>query len=131
MPISAEPAGVPEARATHSWSKLKLWPAALAAAVMVLLGGVAFQSLHGASHTTPRASHDAAPAAFVGSEACADCHHTEAELWRGSQHKLAMQHATEQTVLGDFNDARFDYYGVPAPLLFQGGRVFVGTRRPT
>src|SRR5262245_56491003 len=25
-------------------------------------------------------------AAFVGSEACAGCHRSEAELWRGSQH---------------------------------------------
>src|SRR3954471_1039245 len=97
MPISAAPAGVPEARATQGWSKPKLWLAASAAAVMVLLGGVAFQSLSGASHTAPMGSNAATPATFVGSEPCASCHRNQADLWRGSQHKLAMQHATEQT----------------------------------
>jgi len=32
----------------------------------------------------------AAPPAFVGSDACAQCHPAEAKLWRSSQHKLAM-----------------------------------------
>src|SRR5204863_4296306 len=44
-------------------------------------------------------------AAFVGSETCTGCHRTEADLWHGSQHKQAMDHATEKSVLGDFNDA--------------------------
>src|SRR5438270_2064711 len=53
-----------------------------------------------------------AAATFVGSEACAGCHRSEAALWRGSQHRLAMQHATDKSVLGDFNDSAFDQFGV-------------------
>src|SRR6185312_3559773 len=53
-----------------------------------------------------------ADATFVGSETCANCHRAEADLWRRSQHKRAMDHATEKSVLGDFNDAQFDYFGV-------------------
>lgn len=49
--------------------------------------------------------------AFVGSEKCADCHPSEARLWRTSQHKRAMDHATAQSVRGDFNDATFEYHG--------------------
>lgn len=44
---------------------------------------------------------------FAGSESCKDCHATEYENWQGSHHDLAMQLPTEQTVLGDFNDASF------------------------
>jgi len=40
-----------------------------------------------------------APATFVGSGACAGCHHAEADLWNTSQHKHAMQHATAASVL--------------------------------
>jgi hypothetical protein len=74
-------------------------------------------------------SDAATPATFVGSEACASCHRSKADLWRGSQHKLAMQHATEKTVLGDFNDARFDYYGVPSRFFSQGRPVLGRDRR--
>ncbi len=47
---------------------------------------------------------------FVGSEACAECHQSEFDAWQGSHHELAMQPATNATVLGDFDDARFDYF---------------------
>ena len=40
-----------------------------------------------------------------GSAKCAGCHPKEAEAFRGSDHALAMQPATERTVLGDFRDA--------------------------
>jgi len=46
---------------------------------------------------------------FVGSSECADCHTGEFERWTGSHHQLAMQVATPETVLGDFNDASIDY----------------------
>ena len=65
--------------------------------------------------------------AFVGSEACADCHQHEAQLWRTSQHKKAMAHATAQSVLGDFNDARFEYYGVLSRFFQRDGKFFVET----
>jgi predicted CXXCH cytochrome family protein len=49
-----------------------------------------------------RASH---PSTYVGSERCGSCHPSEYAAWRGSHHALAMQPATDQTVLGDFSDA--------------------------
>lgn len=51
-------------------------------------------------------------AAYVGADTCATCHAVETGLWRDSHHALAMQHADETTVLGDFNDATFDKDGV-------------------
>jgi predicted CXXCH cytochrome family protein len=73
---------------------------------------------------------DSTAVKFVGSEACAGCHHAEAKLWRSSQHKLAMQHATEDSVLGDFNNASFDYYGVWSRFFRHGGKFLVETDGP-
>ena len=49
--------------------------------------------------------------AFVGSAECRNCHEAEFEDWLGSHHDLAMQVANESTVLGDFDDAEFEYFG--------------------
>ncbi|MGC2409931.1 MAG: multiheme c-type cytochrome [Methyloceanibacter sp.] len=64
---------------------------------------------------------------FVGSETCAGCHQAEATAWHASQHKHAMDHATEQSVLGDFNDASFDYFGVHSRFFLKDGKFFVET----
>jgi hypothetical protein len=39
----------------------------------------------------------------------------------------AMQPATEQTVPGDFNDARFTHFGVASGFVTRDGRFFVST----
>jgi predicted CXXCH cytochrome family protein len=73
-------------------------------------------------------SSEAAPvAAFVGSEACAGCHQAETALWKESQHKHAMQHATAATVLGNFDDAPFDYFGVHSRFFRKDNKFFVET----
>ncbi len=40
---------------------------------------------------------------FVGTNACAECHDSEAQTWRGSHHDLAWTFPDEGTLLGDFN----------------------------
>ena len=50
--------------------------------------------------------------AFVGSDKCRDCHKPEFDKWKGSHHERAMDTATEETVLGDFNNAVFEHAGV-------------------
>jgi predicted CXXCH cytochrome family protein len=73
----------------------------------------------------------AAPAlAFVGSETCADCHQTETALWKDSQHRHAMQHASAGSVLGDFDNASFDYYGVHSRFFRKDNKFFVETDGP-
>ncbi|HLQ90732.1 MAG TPA: tetratricopeptide repeat protein [Xanthobacteraceae bacterium] len=71
-----------------------------------------------------------AAATFVGSETCAGCHRTEAQLWRGSQHNLAMQHATDKSVLGNFNDASFANYGVLSRFFRKDGKFLIETDGP-
>ena len=48
-------------------------------------------------------------ATYVGRQKCAQCHQEEMELWRGSDHDLAMDHAVPETVLGDFSNAEFTH----------------------
>ena len=44
---------------------------------------------------------------YVGRQVCAECHPDETRAWTGSDHDMAMDYATSETVLGDFNDAHF------------------------
>lgn len=127
--IGAKAAADSDHCAAGGLSRSRLGLAALAVMATVCLGGAAFQSLSGASTAAIDASA-AAPAAFVGTETCAGCHQAQTELWRNSQHRLAMQHATEGSVLGDFNDARFAYYGVESRFFREDGKFLVETDGP-
>jgi predicted CXXCH cytochrome family protein len=72
----------------------------------------------------------AAAPTFVGSETCAGCHRSQATLWQASQHSHAMAHASEATVLGDFNDASFGYHGVTSRFFRKDGKFLVETDGP-
>ncbi|MBK1731839.1 tetratricopeptide repeat protein [Thiococcus pfennigii] len=67
---------------------------------------------------------------FVGGARCATCHAEETARWRGSHHDLAMQEATEATVLGDFDDAEFAQFGVVSRFYRDDGRFMVRTDGP-
>ena len=62
---------------------------------------------------------------LIGSAACAECHATEAERWRGSHHDLAMQEASPETVLGDFAAQAFDHFGEQTRFVREGDRFSV------
>jgi len=67
---------------------------------------------------------------FIGSGACKDCHADAYRAWQGSQHQLAMQHASDASVRGDFNDAKFEYAGVGSTFFRRDGKYFVRTDGP-
>ncbi|NIL94409.1 MAG: ammonia-forming cytochrome c nitrite reductase subunit c552 [Woeseiaceae bacterium] len=75
----------------------------------------------------PRVSKPSEPE-FVGSLACKSCHVTEFEGWRDSHHDLAMQPANASTVLGDFDDAGFEYFGTASRFYRDGERFLVRTQ---
>jgi Tfp pilus assembly protein PilF len=64
-----------------------------------------------ADETSPPPSSSRASAEYVGTERCASCHRQEHERWQGSDHDLAMQEATPDSVLGDFGGIERDYFG--------------------
>ena len=64
---------------------------------------------------------------YVGSKACVSCHEKEAGEWQKSQHHDAMAVAGEQTVLGNFNNAKFTYAGLTATFFKRDRKFFVHT----
>ena len=71
-----------------------------------------------------------APAEFVGSDACRDCHQSEYDKWKGSHHQLAMAAASDETVLGDFAGAELRYFGVTSRFYKKDDRFMVTTQGP-
>ena len=64
---------------------------------------------------------------YIGTQACASCHEPEMTAWQGSHHDRSMQVATDQTVLGDFGNARFESNGVVSTFFKKDGKFFVNT----
>lgn len=67
------------------------------------------------------------PAAFVGRDSCGECHEGAMQRFTGSHHDLAMDHATEETVIGDFDDATFTYNGITSRFYRRDGKYYVET----
>jgi predicted CXXCH cytochrome family protein len=72
-------------------------------------------------------AHAAPPADYVGSKTCASCHQDAYKNWEKSHHWQAMQPANADTVLGDFNNASFEHYGVTSKFSMVDGRYTVRT----
>jgi tetratricopeptide (TPR) repeat protein len=68
--------------------------------------------------------------AFVGSQKCQDCHQNEYDKWRNSHHDHAMEAATAESVLGDFNNTEFTYFGITSRFYRRDGKFFVHTAGP-
>ncbi len=69
-------------------------------------------------------------AQFVGSEACKSCHKAAYDNWKGSHHDLAMDVASDESVLGDFNGATFTHFGAESRFYRKDNRFFVHTTGP-
>jgi tetratricopeptide (TPR) repeat protein len=63
-------------------------------------------------------------ATYVGRDRCITCHAAEANAFAGSDHDRAMELATDDSVLGDFNDATFERLG-ETTRFFRAGRKFM------
>ena len=119
--------------APRSSLKAPLLIAAAVAPIVLVVVGLSWEFIT----STLRSDFAAAPMGisaamptFVGSETCAECHQSEAQLWRASHHAHAMDHATENSVLGDFADATFDYHGVKSRFFRKDGKFYVETDGP-
>ena len=121
-------AGAHRGDANPRHSRRTIIIAALFAAVIVAAAGIGVYLLNGGSSAWN--ASDASAATFVGSDVCAGCHQTEAKLWHGSHHEQAMDHATEKSVLGDFNDAGFNYYGMHSRFFRKDGKFLLETDGP-
>ncbi|MGA7264236.1 MAG: tetratricopeptide repeat protein [Stellaceae bacterium] len=80
-------------------------------------------------HVTSQAPADEA-AKFMGGKVCSGCHAAETESWKVSHHALAMQRATEGTVLGNFSNEPFEHLGVVTTFSRAGEKFRLRTEGP-
>ena len=64
---------------------------------------------------------------FVGRESCKSCHEKQYNLFQGSDHDMAMDIATDSTVLGNFNNAELIQGGITSRFFMKDGKYFVHT----
>ena len=69
----------------------------------------------------------AAQSVFTGSKSCVACHAEQQQNWQGSDHDLAMQHASEETVLGDFENAEISTNGISSRFFKKDGKFWINT----
>ncbi|HEY4234715.1 MAG TPA: multiheme c-type cytochrome [Lacipirellulaceae bacterium] len=69
-------------------------------------------------------------AQYVGRATCAECHQAQQQKWHGSHHDRAMELATDESVVGDFNDAKFERLGATTRFFRRDGKFFVNTEGP-
>lgn len=67
---------------------------------------------------------------YLGAQVCAECHKEENSLWRDSHHQKAMLPASEETVMGNFNDSSFVYADTTTTFFRREGRFMVRTDGP-
>lgn len=67
----------------------------------------------------------------AGTEKCQACHKKEFDLYQSSDHFHAMDSALSRSVLGDFNNSFFVYYGDTSFFYQRSGRYYVRTKDTT
>ena len=100
----------------------------VASTAVIVLSVPAWVIRNGGAQTARPLSE--AGATFVGRDACRPCHEAAFSSWEGSDHDLAMDIATEETVRGDFDDAIFTSKGITSKFFTRDGRFFVNTEGP-
>ncbi|RCS54160.1 ammonia-forming cytochrome c nitrite reductase subunit c552 [Bremerella cremea] len=70
------------------------------------------------------------PLTYVGRNSCIECHQQQNQAWEGSDHDLAMDLATEETVLGTFDGAEIEHFGITSRMFRQDGKFMINTEGP-
>jgi predicted CXXCH cytochrome family protein len=86
-------------------------PALLAGLVLTLTSCGPEKNDDTSATTSYSPYHPNPQATFAGLESCKSCHQDQYGEWLQSDHHKAMNPATEEFVLGDFDNAEFDHFG--------------------
>ncbi|MGJ7515369.1 tetratricopeptide repeat protein [Pseudomonas baetica] len=70
---------------------------------------------------------ETAPAKMVDEQQCQGCHSAQVKDWQGSHHQLAMQAASAETMLGDFNNVTFKAENETTRFSRKGDEFWVNT----
>ncbi|WP_434567839.1 tetratricopeptide repeat protein [Vibrio chagasii] len=80
--------------------------------------------------TVSKSTVSGSSATYIGSEACIDCHSAEVEAWQGSHHDMAMKHATDDSVLGNFDNQTITHQGKANRFFRKGDEFWVNIEGP-
>lgn len=83
-----------------------------------------------ATKTVSKSTESGSSSTYIGSEACIDCHSAEVEAWQGSHHDMAMKHATDDSVLGNFVNQTITHQGKPNRFFRKGDEFWVNIEGP-
>jgi predicted CXXCH cytochrome family protein len=100
-----------------------------AAALVALAAGSAWWLLRGVP-APPPAPPQLAAATYSGSGTCARCHAQQHRAWTASHHAFAMQEASAQAVLGNFDGAELRHGAIVSRFFRRDGRFMVRTDGP-
>ncbi len=70
------------------------------------------------------------PDRYVGSQICRDCHLQQTQAWEGSHHDMAMKHADQESVLGDFSNVQFEFNQQINRFFKRGDQYWVNIQGP-
>lgn len=101
--------------------------AGLIATVIIVLT-FPLQMIKFSLESSKRIDHE--KAYFTGTASCIECHKLEYDRWKGSHHDDAMDTATVETVLGNFNNAELEYNGITSRFYKAGEKFMVHTEGP-
>ena len=104
-------------------------PISVIAVLLLLVGGCKKEATPEPEEQVAEAAAAPAPE-YVGRKACIDCHKKQYDLFVGSDHDMAMDVATEETVLGDFDDVTFDHLGINSRFYKKNEKFYVHTEGP-
>lgn len=100
----------------------------IVATLIIVLTIPLYRANRPAPMPVPQRGEDRSNLSFTGSQACRDCHRAEYDKWAASHHRRAMAPATDRTVLGDFDNAVFTYFGKTSRFYRRNGKYFVHTQ---
>ncbi|MCT4622919.1 MAG: tetratricopeptide repeat protein [Schleiferiaceae bacterium] len=95
--------------------------------ILILIGLLLMSVYVGCSTRNGEGQNDPKPIAkeYVGSDQCSSCHQSEYKLWKESHHFHSMEVPNEESVLGDFNQTKFEADGVSYLFLKKEGDYLV------
>ena len=67
---------------------------------------------------------------YTSRASCVECHKKENDLWVGSHHDMAMDTASEKSVLGNFNNYEFKHNGLTHRMFRKDGKYYLNTQGP-
>jgi len=105
----------------------RLWLTGVSAALLLAAPGLAWRLLSIPESAPPAPVSAGIAARYVGADSCKQCHPRAFSAWTDSDHAKSMARADDTSVLGDFNDVRFEGEGISAEFFRRHGGWYVRT----